>query len=288
MRSIISIVSILVTALFVNPAFAFPLIKPDATIGPFPPTFTQDYNFEGIVALSNCSGSLIRFEHSQDTDRAMVLTNGHCLSNGLGMGMPRPGETVYRQPTSRRFTLLNKNADEVGTLNAVQIMYGSMTGTDVAVYQLRETYQQIMNQYRIPALTLSSKRPALNDEIEVISGYWQRGFRCAIETFVFELREDDYVMNDSIRYSRPGCEVYGGTSGSPIVAKNSRTVIGINNTGNESGGRCTMNNPCEVNEKGDMIAVRGYSYGQQTYQIYSCLAANREIDLSVAGCLLRH
>ena len=35
-------------------------------------------DFAGTVALSNCSGSLVRFAASQPTDPAMALTNGHC------------------------------------------------------------------------------------------------------------------------------------------------------------------------------------------------------------------
>lgn len=281
MRSLSFLFSVLMTVLATH-ASAIPLLDADTELKPFPMTFTQDFNFESIVALSNCSGSLIRFENSLDTDRAMVLTNGHCLEYGF----PAPNERVYRQPTSRRFTLLNKNANSAGRVNAVQVMYATMTGTDMAIYQLRETYKEIMDTYRIPAMTLASQRPQADDQIEVISGYWKRGFRCAIEAFIFELHEDGYIWSDSIRYSRPGCEVYGGTSGSPVVAKNSRTVIGVNNTGNESGGRCSMNNPCEVNENGDLIAIEGYSYGQQTYHVYSCLNAAREIDLSVPGCKL--
>ena len=40
-------------------------------------------NFEGIVALSNCSGSIVRYESSRDDDQAMVLTNGHCYEGGF-------------------------------------------------------------------------------------------------------------------------------------------------------------------------------------------------------------
>lgn len=265
-----------------NSALAFPLPKPGMMSLPFNENFTADFDFEGIVSLSNCSGSLVRFENSKDTDFAMILTNGHCLE----FGMPRPGERIYRQGSSRRFGLMNTNGNTVGRLNASMIIYSTMTGTDMALYKLRETYVQIMQQYRIRPLTMQSIRPSAGTPIEVISGYWNRGYRCAIEAFVNELREGGYSMKDSIRYSRPGCDVIGGTSGSPIIAKGTRTVIGVNNTGNESGGRCTMNNPCEVDERGGVTAVRGYAYGQETYWVYSCLNAQNEVDMTVPGCLL--
>lgn len=267
---------------FSNSALAFPLPKPGMMSLPFNENFTADFDFEGIVSLSNCSGSLVRFENSKDTDFGMILTNGHCLE----FGMPRPGERIYRQSSSRRFGLMNTNGNMVGRLNASMIIYGTMTGTDMTLYKLRETYAQIMRQYRVRPLTMQSTRPAAGTHIEVISGYWNRGYRCAIEAFVNELREGGYSMKDSIRYSRPGCDVIGGTSGSPIISMGTRTVIGVNNTGNESGGRCTMNNPCEVDERGGITAVRGYAYGQETYWVYSCLNAQNEVDLTVPGCLL--
>lgn len=263
-------------------AFAFPLPKPGMMSVPFAENFTADFNFEGIVSLSNCSGSLVRLESSKDTDNAMILTNGHCLE----FGMPNPGERIYRQSSSRRFGLMDANGNTVGRLNATMIIYSTMTGTDMTLYKLRETYAQILQSYRVRPLTMQSMKPAVALPIEVISGYWNRGYRCQIEAFINELREGGYSMRDSIRYSRPGCDVIGGTSGSPIVAANTRTVVGVNNTGNENGGRCTMNNPCEVDEKGGVTAVRGYSYGQETYWVYSCLNAQNEIDVTVPGCKL--
>lgn len=274
---------ILVSLLFSQLALAFPLPKP----GTFdsvrlPKNFTADFNFEGIVSLSNCSGSLIRLENAKDTDFALILTNGHCRDNGF----PPPGQHISNEPSSRRFGLMNANGDTVGRVNASMLVYSTMTGTDMSIYKLRETYAEILSRYQVRPFTLSSTKANIGQEIEVVSGYWNRGFRCAIEAFVHELREDDFTMHDSIRYTRPGCEVYGGTSGSPIIAKNTRTVIGVNNTGNESGYRCTMNNPCEVDEAGNIKAVRGYSYGQQTYWVYSCLNSANEIDLRVPGCKL--
>lgn len=267
---------------FSSLAFAFPLPKPGMMSAPLSKNFTQDFNFEGIVSLSNCSGSLVRFETSKDTDQAMVLTNGHCRE----FGFPSPGEHIYQESSSRRFGLMNAAGDTVGRLTATMIIYSTMTGTDMTLYKLRETYAQILQSYQVRPLTLQSTKPTIGTQIEVISGYWNRGYRCSIEAFVHELREDVYSMTDSIRYSRPGCEVIGGTSGSPIIAKGTRTVIGVNNTGNESGWRCTMNNPCEVDEKGGITAVAGYTYGQETYWLYSCLNAQNEIDLSVPGCKL--
>lgn len=264
-------------------ALAFPLPKPGMSIESLPPAFSANYDFEGIVGLSNCSGSLIRLENSRDTDKGLILTNGHCLETG----MPQPGTFVYGKPSSRWFNLYNSNG-RVGRLTANQIIYSTMTKTDMSIYKVNETYQEILAKYNVRPLTLSSQKSSVGTPMQVISGYWNRGYSCNIEAFVSSLKEDRWTMNDSIRYSRPGCLVIGGTSGSPIIQTGTRTVIGVNNTGNEDGEQCTMNNPCEIDETGKVSAHKDYSYGQQTFWVYSCLNQYNEVDLSVAGCQLFH
>lgn len=276
-KSLLIVLSLLVS----NTAWAIPTPKgPRAFIGQ--PSPEVGYDFEGIVALSNCSGSLIRFENSRPSDEAMILTNGHCISSR----MMKPGEVVYKKPTTRKFDLFNSRGVEIGTVNARELIYATMTDTDMAIYRLRETYNQIQTQFGVRPFTLQSKRADIGQAIQVISGYWKRGYTCKIETFVHQLLEGDWAMRESIRYSRPGCEVIGGTSGSPIIASGTRTVVGVNNTGNESGGRCTTNNPCEVDEKGDVKYEEGFTYGQQTYWVYDCLTASGDFDLNVPSCQL--
>ncbi|MGZ3774264.1 MAG: trypsin-like serine peptidase [Pseudobdellovibrionaceae bacterium] len=265
-------------------ALAFPLPKAGMTVQKLPANFTADFNFEGIVALSNCSGSLIRLENAKDEDNAMVLTNGHCLETG----MPKPGQAVYGIQSTRAFKLFNNQDQVVGRLNATQVMYSTMTKTDMTLYKLKETYKEIKQKYDVNPMTLSSQHPSVSTSIEVISGYWNRGYSCSIEAFISQLKEGGWTQEDSIRYSRPGCLVIGGTSGSPIIQAGTRTVIGINNTGNESGYKCTMNNPCEVDETGNVTAHKDYSYGQQTYLVYDCLNQFNEIDLNLKDCKLIH
>ncbi len=250
-----------------------------------PATFTADYDFEGIVKLSNCSGSLIQLENAKDTDLGLVLTNGHCLEAGF----LRPGAFLFKSQSSRTFTLLNREAQRAGTVRAQHILYGTMTKTDMAIYRLTETYEQIRAKYGIRPYKLSSQHPEQNAAVEVISGFWSRGYSCRIDRFVYSLKEASYLWNDSIRYTQPGCETIGGTSGSPLVLKGSKIVIGVNNTGNDDGEECTMNNPCEIDESGQVSFRRGHSYAQQTHWVYTCLnEAGDDMNLARPGCQLPH
>jgi V8-like Glu-specific endopeptidase len=270
------------------PAAAFPVGTPEdaRAAAEQEPAFDEfdaaAVDFTAIVALSNCSGSLVRFTTSRPDDKAMVLTNGHCLS-----GFVDPDDAVLHEPSSRTFSLLSSSGrTTLLTLRASEVIYGTMTGSDFALYRLTQTYAQITARTGVTALTLSDRHPVAGTPIRIVSGFWRRIYSCSIDRFAYRLREGGWTFTDSIRFTQPGCETIGGTSGSPIISADTRQVIGINNTGNTTGASCTMNNPCEVDEMGRITAQKGASYGQELYQIYTCLDANNEINLDRTGCLL--
>ena len=237
--------------------------------------------FAGTVALSNCSGSVIRFPRSADSDPALVMTNGHCLETG----MPGPGEVITGQSSSRSFTLLSSSGSRLGTLRANQVVYSTMTDTDVTIYRLTRTYAQIKSTYGISPLTVADTHPVAGTAIKVVSGYWKRTYSCNIDQFVYELREGDWTFKDSVRYTS-ACDTIGGTSGSPVIDTATGNVVAVNNTGNEDGERCTENNPCEVDENGNVTVRKGINYAEETYQIPACFGTGNKLDLSASGCVL--
>ncbi|MGW1956656.1 S1 family peptidase [Streptomyces sp. NPDC001920] len=238
-------------------------------------------NFAGTVSLSNCSGSVVRFSDAEDDDPALVMTNGHCLETG----MPGPGQVVVDRASSRTFGLLNASGSRVGTLRASKIAYGTMTDTDVAIYQLTTTYAQIKRSYNINALTMADTHPVAGTAITVASGYWKRLYNCNIDGFVYRLKEGDWTFKDSVRYTS-ACNTIGGTSGSPVIDQATNKVVAVNNSGNEDGQRCTVNNPCEVDESGNVTVRQGINYAQQTYQIPACFGVDNKLDLNASGCVL--
>ncbi|MFC4514113.1 serine protease [Streptomyces ehimensis] len=262
-------------------AGAGPATAAPATAQPQAAAKTKAVDFAGTVALSNCSGSLIRMPNSADNDPGLVMTNGHCLETG----MPGPGEVLVDQPSSRTFSLLNSTAGKVATLQATKVSYATMTDTDVTLYELNTTYARIKQQYGIDALRLSGDHSVAGTPIKVVSGYWKRIYSCNVDGFVHQLREADWTWKDSLRYTS-SCNTIGGTSGSPVIDANSGKVVAINNTGNENGERCTMNNPCEVDENGTVTVRRGINYAEQTYGITKCVGTGNKIDLDLPGCEL--
>ncbi|WP_194918484.1 S1 family peptidase [Catenulispora rubra] len=234
------------------------------------------------IALDDCSASLVRYPTSQDTDQALMLTAGHCYEGG----MPSAGQVLQNVDSSRSGTLLDAGGNELGTVQADKLLYATMTNTDVAVYELTDTFASLRSQYGATPLTLSASHPTSGHTIAIPSAYWDRTWSCTLNGFAGTVEEDQWTWHDSLRYGLSGCRVIGGSSGSPVVDTSTGQVVGVNNTINESGQLCTLDNPCEVAANGTKTEKRGQGYGQETYWITTCLNSSNAIDLTVSGCRL--
>lgn len=210
-----------------------------------------------------------------------MLSNGHCLETGF----PDPGEVIVGQSSSRTFSLLNSAGTKVATLRASKVAYSTMTDTDITIYQLTSTYATIKNSYGISALTVQDTHPVAGTAITVASGYWKRLYNCSIDGFAYRLKEGDWTWKDSVRYTS-ACNTIGGTSGSPVVDQSTGKVVAVNNTGNEDGETCTVNNPCEVDASGNVTVREGINYAEETYQIPACFTTGNLLNLSASGCVL--
>lgn len=281
------LISLIFSMSLITSAYAIPKAPHDALKVSRAIDFSSaetNYDFEGIVKLSNCSGSLIRLSGQPMSAKAYVLTNGHCYSSGPFGGMLKPGEVVTAESASRSMKIFDKEM-KLFPIKAARVVYAAMTDTDITIYELTQTYREIASKYNIQPFDLDTVRPSLGVNIDIVSGYWDRGYSCAIDAFIYNLKEGDWMFKDSIRYT-DSCNTVGGTSGSPIISRGTRNVIAINNTANENGARCTVNNPCEITQDGKVTVLKDKKYGQQTYNIYSCLTPDFRIDLSVDGCKL--
>jgi hypothetical protein len=250
-------------------------------IGGAPAQAATAVTLANTISLSNCSASLVRFPTSASGDRAMMLTNGHCYEGGF----INAGVVLQNRTSSRSGTLLNSSGRALATVRADRVIYATMTGTDVTLYRLTSTFATLSSRYGATALTISSAHPAAGSSVAIPSSYWKEIWNCQISSFVPTLREDQWTWHDSLRYDA-NCDTIHGTSGSPIVSAASGQIVGINNTGNDDGEMCTLNNPCEVDANGTTHAYLGQSYGEETYWFTTCVNSSRTIDLTVAGCLL--
>jgi len=238
-------------------------------------------DFRGIIKLDNCSASLVKFRDASADNAALMLTNGHCFEGG----MPKAGQVFVNKASTRSGTLLKADGSSAGTVKADKALYVTMTDTDVSLYRLTTTYKAIQDKYGIAPIVLAEQGPKTGDKITVNSGYWTQRWHCSMDGQVYRLKEDQWTWKDSIRYSE-NCDTPHGSSGSPLLSDVTGEVVGINNTGNDDGAKCTMNNPCEVDQAGKITVLKKRSYAEQTWWFTGCKNAKAELDLTVAGCQL--
>lgn len=269
---------------------AFPLSYPQEALqepGDDDDAPKTKYNFEAIVKFDNCSGSLVRFETSENSDKALVLTNGHCVQFSRFSHFMPQDHFMSHKPVDRRVYLLDPAEEKTfATLHTTEIVYATMTGTDVAFYEVSLTYGEIEKQFGVKALTMSPKASKPADAVQVVSGLFRSGLSCDVERIVPKIKEAGYVWTQSPKLGKE-CTLISGMSGSPVLSLDHQ-IVGIANTGNEDGEKCTLNNPCEVEDDGSVRVDKGRNYGQQTHLVYSCLNKLRQIDVSVPGCSLFH
>jgi len=274
---------LLASVMFLSAASAF-AVRTAPSINPLEKR-TQSYksfsniNFEGIVKLSNCSGSLVAFKGAPKTNKAIVMTNGHCLP------VTGPRQVIVNKPTKpdAHVGLFDANK-KLNKLPLTRVIYATMDSTDVTFFEASMTYAEIEEKFNTEALVLNDELVRLGTNIEVVSGYWEISTICEAEAIAPVLREDVFVWKNAIRYSSK-CMTKGGYSGSPVIEVNTRTVVGLHNTGNNGKLDCSDMNPCEQDESGTLIFREiNRRYAQQVFQFYGCLNKKYEIDLSVRGC----
>lgn len=233
---------------------------------------------EGAVELNGCVGSVVSTPASRPHDPALLLTNGHCVQGPR----PAPGTALVDQPADFPAPIADHQGYPRATVRANRLLYATMTGTDIALYRLDETYAQLRSA-KVFRLTSTPVRPG--DELTM--AYTSVRLHCTAEALVPHLREEGYEQDASIRYaSGPDCAPWHGMSGSALLAADGTTVAGIHNTHNDSGERCTADNPCEVDAAGVVTSVPGRGYGQQVAGIAACVGPGSRLDLSRPGCTL--
>jgi hypothetical protein len=244
-------------------------------------------SLRGTAVIDGCSAAVIRSPRSRASDPAMLLTNGHCV-----YPRPRPGRSITGRPDNQRVLIKNPNGNTIVRAHTKRLVYATMTGTDVAVYRLDQSFAQLRaTGVKVRSLAVDGPRPG--QKVRVLSAGSGKAWTCTVAKITPGLLEAGYTQKHAIGYrTRRGCSAtYGagpghGDSGSPLVDPRTGKIVGIHNTGNDSGLRCTEDNPCEIDAQGHRTSVKGARYGQQTAMLRDCLIAGSRIALSRPACAL--
>jgi hypothetical protein len=232
------------------------------------------------IVPGGCSASVVRVAASRPSDPAMLLTNGHCVT-------PRPpvGATLVDRPATDRVALNGPTSNTVAIATANRLLYATMTGTDVALYRLRESYAALAAR-GVPARELATQGPTPGTALVLQSGALQNTYACRVEAIVPAVREAGYTQRNVIRYANdPSCAPVGGTSGSQLIDARTGQIVAVHNSHVTGADKpCAEGEPCEVAADGTTSSVKGRSYGQQISGLASCLSAGSTLDLRRPGC----
>ena len=250
---------------------------------------------KGTVELFNvCSASFVTLKNRSNLERGLVLTSGHCVERGTArlfghLAVPAPGEILLHVKERRTFTLdTSSHAAPRACLSTDELTYATMTGLDLAIYRLTETYEEIERRTGAKPLMIATdtQMPA-GARVRMPSAWHQRQTTCAMDRIVASVTEGLWTLGPAMRLTWE-CDPRPGFSGSPVIHEETNEVIGVLSSGYEgTGAPCTIMNPCEIAEDGKVsVAAKGQGYAYLVHQLYACRDQRGNFDLTAAGCQL--
>jgi len=179
---------------------------------------------------------LVTFLERSASAKAFVLSAGHCSEQGKAdvivgknpLAMPDYGEVLYRVSSPRAFTLETGNADEPRTCVQVEeIVYGTMTGADIMLLQVSETYEQIAQRTGVrPFLVSQEKAFSQGLALRMPSARWQNDRACEVEATVETLKEARWLWGPVLRIRiLDTCGTPHGASGAPAIRKDTSRLL---------------------------------------------------------------
>lgn len=246
------------------------------------PDDAVDTGMMGFPAIEGCQSSIVKAAESRDQDPALLLTNGHCVPIvEPDRERPAVGKTISDQPTDASLGFTDAQGYVLTKAHIDRLVFATMSGTDVAVYRLDKSFAQLQDE-GVRVLKIAKKGPSAGDRVTLMTA---DPLSCQIEAVVPTLREDGYEQHDALRMKAgDDCETFPGFSGAALVAPDGETVVGINNSNNREGEKCTENGPCEVGAGGKIEVFTNQAYGQQVALLNDCITGGSGADLDAAGC----
>lgn len=254
-----------------------------------------NFEFNGGAIVNGCSGALFIMNGMQDSQRALVITNGHCIRLkdllGRSSNYPLPNERIYDLGNGNDplpVAIILHSEQQSISVKTHRLLFATMTETDVAIFELSTTYAQLNTMYNVRPLLLDPTFTEENDDVSILSGYYKRTQSCSVRGFV-NLQEGPYRTLHAIKLSQD-CHIYTGFSGAPITHSKTRSILGLVNThydDKSDHAPCALNKPCEVdNDTGKKnIPAPGQSYGVSTAFLYLCYDQSKRIlDFNIHSC----
>jgi len=228
-----------------------------------------------------------------DNAPAYAVTNGHCA---VIPDFPAATEIITNRPSDMVFKLnYFVNAKSlVRSVGVQQVVYATMKGTDITIFELNTTFKQLVKEGFTP-LDIDPVPPKSGEPVQVI-GIPGTGVKSSLRYLhkavcetgqSVNLNEDVYQWKNSVRHR---CSTIGGMSGSPMISLRTNRVIAIVNTGVNDDAQeqpeCSWNRPCEVSSNGAILTLPEENYAQRIDAIPSCFDNKGMFNLKLPSCRL--
>lgn len=252
--------TLLVVSLLAAPGLAVDLSGVGQFIQRRPNGFAREY----------CVGTFVETSRL-DAAPAYVVSNAHCFGFFLS-----PKRVRYGQPADMAVMFTVRNIE----VKIVELAYGSMNGTDRALYKLDKTVGELRSAGVRP-LPLASGPASVGEKILRAQSH-SESYSCEVDAVGVRLREERYEYDDSYRYF---CYARHGSSGSPLILPDRGVVVGVHNIGRATGGKCTIDDPCELDGRGRPVKPPSQAnYGQRVDVLKGCFDAQGVFDRALPGC----
>lgn len=236
---------------------------------------------------SICTGTFINSGGDPEAP-AYLLTNGHCAQewdgNAVNIDQPADGWEAV-------FNYFIDTQDRQIAVPAAKVAYSTMKGRDIAIIELDSTVGELMAQGIMP-LDLADVEPEGSWPMIVIGApvtgvppeiAYLRQEACTANgragLFEFVWHFDDAFRNN--------CQdIYGGSSGSPVLESGTDEIVALMNTTNIGGlTSCYLGAPCEVTTAGTVFRP-DTSYATPVVGLDACFNAYGTFTLNAEGCPL--
>lgn len=246
-----------------------------------------------------CTAFLVDTGHAEGP--AYVLTNGHC-NFFAHYGFDFLGPTEFREHQTTSFHVTFNHYPDVPTAQRKifplnELTFVTESGTDMALYRLRESLTELRAQ-GIRPLRLSS-RPSVNGARVALIGaplYYvlaeQKSLHISYCTLLgtVALKNGTYSAPESVAHQ---CSSLPGLSGGPLVDLQTREVVLLNSHGSDDASAweapCSYESrPCEVRPGRAPVVNPAMNYGQRVDRIAGCFDAWGAFNRTLKNCgLLR-
>lgn len=205
---------------------------------------------------------------------AYAVGNAHCFAFFVD-----PARVRMRQPI--RFPV-RFDAAAGGPLwsEAMELAYGSMDGTDIALFRLM-TDRDALARRGVRPLPLA-RAPARLGEPALRAQTPAETYSCSVAGAGLAVKEERYLYAASYKHY---CESRHGSSGSPLVSLETGAVFAVHNSGRARKPGCGLHNACELDAWNRPLPPDNYAgFAQPVHVFTGCFDAAGVFEPALASC----